>query len=130
MSDTAVQGAMCIPNISAAGRKRRTRFAIAAGVIGLGAFVATVVLHLHPALRALAALPIAAAVASQLQVMRNTCVAHARAGTIEHDDFSTTPAPREENEASKKVANGILRDASIAGAIAAVVFYASAYVVA
>jgi hypothetical protein len=131
MTETAIpEGTMCIPNISAAGRRRRTQFAVVAAVIGVLGFVAAVAMHASPWLRMLAALPIAAAVATYLQVVRNTCVAHARAGTIEHDDFSTTAAPKEQNEASQKVANGILRDAAIAGAIAAALFWASAYVIA
>jgi hypothetical protein len=130
MSAGAVpDGAMCVPNISAAGRRRRTRFAIVSLAIGVVALAVLVAVHASPWLRALVGLPIAAGVASQLQVMRNTCVAHARAGTIEHDDLSTTKAPADENAASRRVASGIVRDAAIAGAVAAALAWCTAYVV-
>lgn len=129
MTETAVpDGAVCIPNISAAGRKRRTRVAVVALSIGVAGFAAAVATHQGPWVRALAALPIAAAAITYLQVVRNTCVAHASAGTIEHDDFSTTPAPKEQNEASRRVASTIFRDGAIAGAVAAALFWASAWV--
>jgi hypothetical protein len=37
--------------------------------------------------------PAAASAISFLQASRNTCVMRAQEGTIEHDDFSTEPAP-------------------------------------
>jgi len=130
MTETAVpDGAVCIPNISAAGRKRRTRVAVVALSIGVAGFVLTVATHQGPWVRALLGLPIAAAALTYLQVTRNTCVAHASAGTIEHDDFSTTPAPKEQNDVSRKVASTIFRDGAIAGVVAAALFWASAWVV-
>ena len=130
MTETAVpDGAVCIPNISAAGRKRRTRVAVVALSIGVVGFIAAVVTHQAPWMRALAGLPIAAAAVTYLQVTRNTCVAHARAGTIEHDDFSTTVAPKDQHDASRKVATSILRDGVLAGVVATALFWASAWVV-
>ena len=124
----APTGAMCVPNISAAGRRRRTRFAIGMGVVAAVWLLVSIAMHASPSMRAIAGLFVAAAVATYLQVTRNTCVAHARAGTIEHDDFSTTPAPSDENEASKKVANTILRDGALAGIFAGLLFWSTAWV--
>jgi hypothetical protein len=121
-------GAMCIPNISAAGRKRRTRFSIVMAVVATVWVGVSIAMHASPWMRALGGLFVAAAVATYLQVTRNTCVAHARAGTIEHDDFSTTAAPKNENDASKKVANTILRDGALAGVFAGLLFWSTAWV--
>ncbi len=128
MSSSASAGAMCVPNISAAGRKRRTRFSIVMGVVATVWLLVSVAMHASPQMRAVAGLFVAASVATYLQVTRNTCVAHARAGTIEHDDFSTTAAPTDQNEASKKVANTILRDGALAGIFAALIFWSTAWV--
>lgn len=119
---------MCIPNISAAGRKRRTRFSIVMAVVATVWVGVSIAMHASPWMRALGGLFVAAAVATYLQVTRNTCVAHARAGTIEHDDFSTTAAPKNENDASKKVANTILRDGALAGVFAGLLFWSTAWV--
>lgn len=122
------QGAVCVPNISAAGRRRRTRFAIVASVIGIAGLGAAVALGQGAIVRGIAlGLPLAAGVASYLQVRRSTCVAHAYGGTIEHDDFSTTKAPDAENQKSRAVAATILRDASAVGALAGALAAASAW---
>ena len=127
MSDAVIDGAMCIPNITGAGRRRRRRFAVAMVVVGAVLFGALTLLHVGPWARALVGLPIAAAVASYLQVTRNTCVAHARSGMIEHEDFSTTAAPPDQSAASRRVASTILRDAAIAGALVATLSATSAF---
>jgi hypothetical protein len=129
MAEASLDGAMCVPNITGPGRKRRRQFAIAMLVVGVGAFSLLTYLHFGPLVRALSALPFAAAAASYLQVTRNTCVAHARAGTIEHDDFSTTPAPADQSAASQRVANTILRDAGIVAVVVGLLAAASAYVI-
>jgi hypothetical protein len=124
------QGTVCVPNISAAGRRRRTRFAMVAGAIGVIGLGAAIAAGQGPLVRALAlGLPLAGGVASYLQVRRSTCVAHAYGGTIEHDDFSTTKAPEAESQKSRAVAATILRDASLAGALAGALAAASSYVI-
>ena len=50
-----------------------------------------------------------------LQASRRTCVARAREGTFEHDDFSKTPAASDDVQRSRKVAAGINRDAALIG---------------
>jgi hypothetical protein len=54
-----------------------------------------------------------------LQVRRNTCVLRAAECTVEHDDFSTTRAPDADAQASRAVALGIARDATLVGLLAA-----------
>lgn len=129
MSEASLDGAMCVPNITGPGRKRRRQFALAMLIVGVGLLGVLTYLHFGPVVRALSALPFAAAAASYLQVTRNTCVAHARAGTIEHDDFTTTPAPADQSAASKRVANTILRDAGIVAVVVGLFAAASAYVI-
>jgi len=67
--------------------------------------------------------PAAASAIGFLQASRNTCVLRAKEGTVEHDDFSTEPAPAPDVTASRRVAKGITRDAILigigAGALAA-----------
>lgn len=123
-------GAVCVPNISAAGRRRRRRFALVASAAGVAALGAALATGQGPLVRGLAlGLPLAAGIASWLQVQRSTCVAHAYGGTIEHDDFSTTAAPADQNAASRRVASSILRDATLAGVLAGGLAAASAWLV-
>jgi hypothetical protein len=129
MEASLESGAVCVPNITAAGRRRRQRFAIATALIGVAGFGVAVATGQGPLLRAVAlGLPIAAGVASHLQVRRSTCVAHAYGGRVEHEDFSTTAAPPDESAASRRVAGTILRDAALIGAMAALAAAATSYV--
>lgn len=122
-------GAICIPNFSGPGRVRRRRVAIAMLVIGGVLFVALTATHAAPLVRALVGLPVAGAAISYLQVTRNTCIAHARTGTIEQDDFSTLPAPEVQLAASRRVATTIVRDGLLLGLVAGLVSAATAYVI-
>jgi hypothetical protein len=110
-----VEGAICKPNISAAGRKRRMQMGWITATIGVGLAAAAVALHWHWYWRATLFFPAALAATGFLQATRNTCVAHAMKGTFEHDDFTATKAPDDEVAASRKVAKGIQRDALLIG---------------
>jgi len=117
-----VEGAICQPNYSAAGRTRRKLVA----ALGVGTtLLAVVVLYVVDAawpMRLIAGIPAAGSMLSMLQVRRNTCILHAGKGTFEHDDFSTTRASEAAAIASRKVAATIWRDALAFGAAVAVVF--------
>ncbi len=118
--------AACKPNISGAGRRRRRQIGIALAV-GAGALTAAfVVLRVAWYTRLFLFLPVAGAAISLLQVSRNTCVAHAAAGTFEHEDFSTTKQSADDAAASRRVAATIYRDALLLGAGAAVLAAATA----
>ncbi len=127
MSDAVIEGAVCQPNFSAAGRKRRRTVSIVAGVFTVVALVASIWLQVAPGWRALIALPAAVSVLSGLQVRRNTCVAHAANGTFEHEDFSTTKVDAALAAASKRVAATIYRDALITGALVALLSVATSW---
>lgn len=112
--------AVCRPNISGAGRRRRTRIGYLSVMISLlllGVFLARGVSWYW---RALICLPAGMAAVSFLQVRRNTCIARAAEGTFEHDDFSRTKAPDDEVAASRRVAAGIRRDSALIGLAAGV----------
>lgn len=122
MSDGAMaEGAVCKPNISFAGRKRRRRIAIAGAVVSVALLGAALWFGVRWELRLLIGLPAMMAAISGLQVSRNTCVAHAAAGTFEHEDFSTTKVEAALAEASRKVARTIYRDGALIGVAAAIV---------
>jgi hypothetical protein len=110
-----VEAAVCKPNISAAGRKRRNMVGWVASALALGLFALAIALHWQWYLRATLFFPAALAATGFLQARRNTCVAHAAKGTFEHDDFRTTKAPDDEVAASRKVASAIKRDALLIG---------------
>jgi hypothetical protein len=107
------------PNISptGAGSRRRTG-KIMAGVwiAGTGASIA---LGWPWWARGLLAIPAALAAVNLLQARRMTCVLRAGEGTFEGDDFTTTPAPPADAEASRQVATGIWRDTILIGAAGA-----------
>lgn len=126
--ELAPAAAACRPNFSGPGRRRRRKVALGAGVVGVGMLAALVLTGSPASARALVALPFAAAALTGLQVTRNTCVAHAAAGTFEHEDFSTTKVDAAFAEASRKVARTILRDGVLVGLLAGALGYASAWV--
>ena len=112
--------AVCRPNISGAGWRRRTRIgylAVMVTLLLLGVLLATGASWYW---RALLGLPAGLAAVSLLQVRRNTCVARAAEGTFEHDDFSRTKAPDDDVAASRRVAAGIRRDSALIALAAAV----------
>ena len=110
-----MEGAVCKPNISAAGKKRRIVFGWVASALGVGLVALAVALHWHWYLRATLFFPAALAATGFLQAWRSTCVARAAEGTFENDDFTTTKAPDDEVAASRKVASTIKRDALLIG---------------
>jgi hypothetical protein len=117
--------AFCRPNISPAGKRRRSRIGYLSVAVSLLLAGALVALRTPWYLRALVGLPAALAAVAFLQVRRNTCIARAAEGTFEHDDFSKTPAPPDEVAASRRVAAGIRRDAAIIGLLCAALVAAS-----
>lgn len=127
MIDTFPEGTTCRPNFSASGRKRRTVASWVFGGITLGLLGLALALHVSWWWRALVAIPAMMTVITGLQVRRNTCVAHARMGTIEHEDFSTTKAAEEELRASRHVAATIYRDGVLAGVTVGLLAAASTF---
>lgn len=78
--------------------------------------------------RALVFFPVTLAAFGFIQARRNTCVARAREGTFESDDYSKRRAPDDEVAASRRVARGINRDAVLLGLAAALAAMATATV--
>jgi hypothetical protein len=109
------EGAACRPNISSAGIRLRRRFGAIAG--GAAALVAggLIVTHARWPWAFGVFLPAALSAVSFLQANRKTCVARAKEGTFEHDDFSKSPAAPEDVQRSRKVAAGITRDSALIG---------------
>jgi hypothetical protein len=118
----------CRPNISPAGKRRRSRIGYLAVALSLGLAGVLVALRTPWYARLPVGLPAALAAVAFLQVRRNTCIARAAEGTFEHDDFSKTPAPPDEVAASRRVAAGIRRDSALIGLLCAAVAAASALV--
>jgi len=130
MTDAVLEGSACRPNFSGPGRRRRRNFAIALGAFGVVLLVGLVATHSAAWVRALVALPFMMAAISGLQVTRNTCVAHAAAGTFEHADFTTSKVDAAQAEASRKVAKTIYRDGVLVGLVTGLIAFASAFVLA
>jgi hypothetical protein len=114
-SDVMVEGVPCKPNISAAGRRRRTRFGNQWLVASVALLVALVVFRVRWYWGLTMFFPAALSAVGHLQASRHTCVMRAKEGTFEHEDFSTTKAPDEEVAASRAVAAGINRDTILIG---------------
>ena len=127
MIDNTVSGATCRPNFSAAGRKRRTMAAWVMGLATVGLFATALVLGAGVWWRALVAVPAMMTTITGLQVRRNTCVAHARMGPFEHEDFSTTKADERDLVESRKVAASIYRDGLLTGALVGLLGAGSAF---
>ena len=109
------EGASCKPNISAAGRRRRTRFGNQWLVVSVALLVVLVVLRVRWYWGLTVFLPAALSAIGHLQSNRHTCVMRAKEGTFEHEDFSTTKAAVEEVVASRAVATTINRDSVLIG---------------
>ena len=122
------EGAMCRPNFSAAGRRRRTRIAIFGAVLALVTLAALIAVGAWWPLRLLVALPAGLALVSGLQVRRNTCVAHAATGTFENEDFSRKRVDEAFAAASRRVAATIMRDGMIGSAVVGLLSAATAFV--
>ena len=120
--------AVCRPNISGAGRRRRLRVGYVAVMTSLLLFGVLLARDSAWYWRALLCLPAALAAVSFLQVRRNTCIARAAEGTFEHDDFSRTKAPDDDVAASRRVSATIRRDSALIGVAAGVVAALSALI--
>ena len=118
----------CAPNISAAGRRRRRRFGLQWAGISVAATGAGLIFQAPWTARAAVFFPAAISAIGYLQASRNTCVLRAREGTLEHDDFTTEPAPAVEVGASRRVARSIYRDAVLVGVAAAAIAAATALI--
>jgi hypothetical protein len=105
----------CVPNIAPAGIRRRRRFGFQWAGISIAAAGAGMILRAPWIARAAVFLPAALSATGFLQASRTTCVLRARQGTVEHEDFSTEPAPGVELATSRKVARSITRDAILIG---------------
>ena len=123
-----VEGAVCRPNFSPAGRRRRRNMAIVSAVVAVASLMALVVTHASAPMRLVVFLPAAMSAVGFLQVTRNTCVARAMTGTFEHDDFSTTAADEADAKASRAVARTIQRDGMLIAAAAALFSAATAWI--
>jgi hypothetical protein len=121
-----MDGAVCNPNISAAGRRRRRLVGYVASGIAAAMLAGFVVGHAGWWWRTLVFMPTTIAAIGFLQARRGTCVAHAARGTFEHEDFSTTKAPDDEVAASRRVAALIRRDALLFGFACAAIAAATA----
>ena len=119
-------GAACKPNISSSGRKRRRAVGYVSIFLALMILGLVMVVHAPWYLAGLVFFPGAMAGFGFFQARRNTCVARAKEGTFENEDFSTVPAPEEEVIASRRVAAGIQRDAMLLGLGSAMVAIALA----
>lgn len=108
-----MEGAVCVPNFSASGRRRRTQVAIA---LSIGTVVAAIATLGAPwwARAAVGALAAGAAI-SGLQVRRNTCVVRAMEGTFEGEDFRRTKVDAAIAAESRRVALTIQRDGLLVG---------------
>jgi hypothetical protein len=130
MTTTAqsVETLPCKPNISASGERMRARIGVTSMAITAAAIGGAMALRVPWAWRALAFLPASLSAVSLLQARRHTCVARAREGTFEHEDFSKTKAPDHEVADSRRVAAGIKRDSMLIGFAAAALAMATALV--
>lgn len=98
-------------------------------VLGLVMLVAFVALDVSWPVRLLLGVPVGGALISELQVRRNTCVAHAATGVFENEDMSTTKVEAEFAAASRKVAATIWRDGALGAVVAALLSAATAFVI-
>ncbi len=122
------EAAACTPNISFSGRRRRKRVGQVGLAIAAALWLGFILTHAAWYWRLTLFLPIAGATISLLQVRRNTCIARAAEGVIEHEDFSTSPAPKDQLAASRRVAATIYRDAVLVGVAGAAVAALTAFV--
>jgi hypothetical protein len=105
-----LDGAACAPNISAGGRRTRRRLGQTGVAICIALTGAALALRWPWYARGVVIFPAALAAVSLLQARRHTCIRRAAEGTIEHDDFSTSPAPAADAAASRRLSRGIVRD--------------------
>jgi hypothetical protein len=90
-SGELTEGAVCAPNMSRTGRRRRKRVAGAAAVFALVMLGCAIAAGAAWHVRALVFFfPALAATISYLEAQSNVCVLRAAQGTYEHDDRSQT----------------------------------------
>jgi len=118
----------CTPNISAAGKRRRRRIGLQMAGLSVAATGAGLIFRAPWVVRTAVFFPAAVSAIGYLQASRNTCVMRARQGTLEHDDFTTEPAPAADVATSRRVAASIYRDALLVGIAAAAIAAATAIV--
>jgi hypothetical protein len=118
----------CRANFGAAGRRRRTRFAILSFVVAAALLTWMIVAHVPAAWRLLLFAPIAGGTLSGLQVRRNTCVAMAAMGAVENEDLSITRVEAAVASESRRVARTIFRDAVLIGGAGGLLAAATALV--
>ena len=118
----------CTPNISAAGQRRRRRIGLQMAGLTVAATGAGLIFRAPWVARTAVFFPAAVSAIGYLQANRNTCVMRARQGTLEHDDFTTEPAPAADVAKSRRVAISIYRDALLVGVAAAAIAAATAFV--
>lgn len=111
--------AMCAANIGAAGRRRRLRVGTVVAVLCLGLLGYFIGVRAPWYMRLALFLPAAGAGIALLQVSRKTCVAMARMGVVENEDFSYTKVNDALAAASRRVAATIFRDGILIGVAAA-----------
>jgi hypothetical protein len=126
--ETVSEGASCKPNISAAGRRLRTRFGWLWAAIGVAGLAASVALHVPWFWRTLLFVPASLSAVGFLQARRGTCVARASEGTFEHEDFSKTKARPTDAARSRRAAAVIVRDTVLFGIFCAAAATATALV--
>lgn len=127
-SESYAEGAVCRPNFSGPGRRRRRNVAIAGAIAAPILLVTLIALDTPWWLRPLVAVPVGMAVISGLQVRRNTCVAHAAAGTFEDEAMRAHRVEAEVAAASRRVAATIVRDGVAAALIAGLLAAATAWI--
>jgi hypothetical protein len=113
-------GAVCRPNISPAGVRKRIRVGAVSAALTVAVSVSMTIARVRWYWCLVVFVPAALAAVGFLQAGRRTCVARAAEGTFEHDDFSKTPAPEDDVLRSREVATRINRDSILIG-LAAVV---------
>ena len=111
MSATVMRdGALCPPNISEAGVRRRMRFGAISTALTVLLGGSVIVARARWLWSAAVFVPAFVAAIGFLQAARRTCVARAAEGTFEHEDFSKTPAAEDNAARSREVATTIMRD--------------------
>ena len=116
MSATVMRdGALCPPNISEAGVRRRMRFGAISTALTVLLGGSVIVARARWLWSAAVFVPAFVAAIGFLQAARRTCVARAAEGTFEHEDFSRTPAAEDDATRSRELATKITRDSMLIG---------------
>jgi hypothetical protein len=117
----------CEPNISHAGVVRRVRVGWIGAALTFAFVVGAVLTDIAWFWRLAAFVPAVVSASGFLQAHRRTCIARAKEGTFEHDDFSKTAASDEQVRASRTMAARIRRDVTIIGVLCALLAAATVF---